>query len=145
MSFNIKTNQGLQRINSPTQVNISNSIIDSSYLPESDKTKIISSAPIIESNIYSIGGRYYTPLSEVNTSVTLYAIVKTTAGSQTHDETILVCVPYSNTNGNSPSFYCADYSSNVEATICSGNTTISGITCTDYHIYSMSINNSTKK
>ncbi len=131
----------------PVTVNVSggSSLIDLSFLPNSVAADVLSSRSLtlpIEGGITSIAKseKLYTDLSAANTDVTCYVAIKCTSTG----ECILMCVPYSNTNGNSPSFYTPYNSYNVDCTIYSSNTTIPGLICNTFHVYAMSLNASTK-
>lgn len=123
-------------------VSVPPSSIDTSFLPESDSSKIVSSTNIGIGGINSIFNKFYTNLTADNINVTCYCATKCEYGDK---EIVSMCVPYANSNGNNPSFYTDAYSSAVYATIYGGNELITGILLTDYHVYAMSLNNSTKK
>lgn len=132
----------------PVTVNVSggSSFIDLSFLPNSVAADVLSSRSLqlpTEGGITSIvkNEKLYTDLSAANTDVTCYAVLKCTSTG----EDILLCVPYSNSNGNNPSFYTSYNSYNVDCTVYAGNTNIPGLSCNTNHVYALAINASTKK
>lgn len=132
----------------PVTVNVGGGagLIDLSFLPNSVAADVLSSRGLqlpAGGGITSIvkNEKLYTDLSAANTDVTCYAAVRCASAG----EGILLCVPYSNTNGNSPNFYTPYTGYSVDCTIYSSNTNIPGLSCDIIHVYALSINASTKK
>jgi hypothetical protein len=132
---------------SPVTVSISPYNVDTSFLPNSTTSEIVASVVSNEltnpQELVSIpisSDASYVSLTEANSDVTAYAVVKNKADG----EGILLCVPYANSNGNSPSFYSPASSYAVECTVYSGNTRVNDITCNDYHVYTLAINSTSK-
>lgn len=172
MSLNIKTDSGLKRINGvrimPSTANRTitangtysassdgvdgyssvtvdvPSLIDTSFLPSSDGSKVIVSNTPDALGIHTINERYSIPLAGADTDVTCYCVVKSISD---YREMILMCVPYSNSEGNNPAYYLSGGGdiSTVQGTVYGSNTFISGIDCTVWHVYTLAINNTTKK
>lgn len=133
---------------SPVTVSVSGGSgdIDLSFLPNSVAADVLSSRSLhlpTGGGITSIvkNEKLYTDLSAANTDVTCYGVLKCTSNG----ENILMCVPYSNTNGNSPSFYTPYGNYRVDCTVYAGNTNIPGLGCDTIHVYALAINASTKK
>jgi hypothetical protein len=172
MAFFIKTTEGLERLNgmqiksstaekiiaangtydasddgvdgySTVTVDVP-SKIDPSYLPSSDASKIVVSNAPDALGIHTINERYSMPLTGVDTDVTCYGVMKSISD---YREMILMCVPYANSEGNNPSFYLAGGGNinTVQGTVYGNNTFITGVDCTAWHVYTLAINNTTKK
>ena len=125
---------------SPVTVNVPNSDIDTTFLPNSTASKILASARAPQ-NINLVKNQLYVSLTNANTDVTAYCVIK----NRSNNEGILMCVPYNNTNGNNPSFYSPSSSYAIECTIYSDNTRVDNITCDTFHVYTLAINATTKK
>lgn len=118
--------------------------IDTSYLPSSDGSKVITSNAPDALGIHTINERYSMQLMGADTDVTCYGVVKSISD---YRELILMCVPYANSEGNNPSFYLAGGGNinTVQGTVYGNNTFITGVDCTAWHVYTLAINNATKK
>jgi hypothetical protein len=132
---------------SPVVVAVSPYNVDTSFLPNSNTADIVTSVVANELTnpqelvSISIGSdASYVNLADANSDVTVYAVVKNKADG----EGILLCVPYANSDGNSPSFYSPMSSYTVECTVYGGNTQVSGIFCNVYHVYTLAINSASK-
>lgn len=172
MAFFVKTTEGLERLNgvyikpstiektitangtynassegadgySTVAVNVP-SKIDTSFLPSSDASKVIASNVPDALGVNAIGGRYYIPLSGADTDVTCYTVAKTNLNAY---DMVLMCVPHSNESGCNPAYYLGNSGDTrtVQGTVYGNNTSISGIYCDEWHVYTLSINGTTKK
>jgi hypothetical protein len=172
MAFFIKTTEGLERLNgmqiksstaektitangtynassdgvdgySTVMVDVP-SRIDTSYLPSSDASKIVVSNAPDALGIHTINERYSMPLAGADTDVTCYGVLKSISD---YREMILMCVPYASSEGDNPAYYLAGGGdvSTVQGTVYGNNTFITGVDCTAWHVYTLAINNTTKK
>jgi hypothetical protein len=118
--------------------------INTSYLPSSDASKVIVSNAPDALGIHTINERYSMPLAGADTDVTCYGVVKSISD---YREMILMCVPYASSEGNNPAYYLAGGGdvSTVQGTVYGSNTYITGVDCTAWHVYTLAINNATKK
>ena len=118
--------------------------IDTSYLPSSDASKVIVSNAPDALGIHTINERYVMPLAGADTDVTCYGVLRSISD---YREMILMCVPYASSEGNNPAYYLAGGGdvSTVQGTVYGSNTYITGVDCTAWHIYTLAINNTTKK
>ena len=98
---------------------------------------------IFDTNSIPIATCLYYPLSETDIDATCYAVLA--APNSNSDETALLNIPYSLSNGNDPAFYTPRNSNELYATVYSENELINGVSVADYHVYTISVNAATKK
>ena len=98
---------------------------------------------VFGTNSIPIATCLYYPLSAADIDVTCYAVLA--APNSNSEETVLLNIPYSLSDGNDPALYTPRNSNELYATVYSGNELINGISVADYHVYSISINIATKK
>lgn len=123
--------------------------IDYSLLPQSNASKVLASNKdyfsALHNNEYgflsSWHDYFYTELSETNSDVTAYCVVRCldTRGG------ILISVPYNLSDGNDPSFYTPSESYGIDCTVYNGNTNIPGLSCAVDHVYALAIDSANRK
>ncbi len=117
--------------------------IKPSYLPNSYPANIIASNVPTINEIMPTSGRWYVPLSAADTDVTCYAVLWAPVDG---GNLAILSIPYSNNNGCLPCFLIGSGATGqVTADVFNNNTVISGVYCNNWHVYTMSINTTTKK